>query len=79
MDIHRAPRRNDVRRDGKNIRGFCGVCLKSCSEIPFEASAAPLTLPLSDDPGSVPCAVDSAPTIPATEVPEAPDAWLDDL
>jgi P4 family phage/plasmid primase-like protien len=58
LEFHRAPRRNDVRRDGKNVRGFRGVCLRGAGGVPAAtpgiipgtnlsvASAPPLLIPL---------------------------------
>lgn len=51
LEYHRAPRRNDVRRDGKNVRGFRGVGFLSSSGGVAElatvqpASATPGVLP----------------------------------
>ncbi len=33
MEIHRAPRRNDIKRDGKNQRGFSRLCLATVSRL----------------------------------------------
>lgn len=47
LEYHRAPRRNDLRRNGKSARGFRGVQLK-------QQAAKPSNQPLSDDSDDLP-------------------------
>jgi P4 family phage/plasmid primase-like protien len=48
LEFHRAIRRNDIRQDGKSVRGYRGVKLQTCSGQPSEASATVAELPFSD-------------------------------
>ncbi len=56
LEFYRSPRRNDIRKDGKNVRGFRGVCLRAAcggtQEIPPETDAGkPLSVPPTFLPG----------------------------
>jgi len=48
LEYHRAIKRNDIRLDGKSVRGFRGVRLQTTSERPSEPSVACPELPFSD-------------------------------
>jgi len=58
LEFYRSPRRNDIRRDGKNVRGFRGVCLQSvCGAAPGitgTVSEKPLSIVPTYLPGILP-------------------------
>jgi P4 family phage/plasmid primase-like protien len=61
LEFFRSPRRNDIRRDGKNVRGFRGVKMKAWSGENVDAQDTTDRLGGSDDlPGRVPGERDSA-------------------
>jgi phage/plasmid-associated DNA primase len=54
LEYHRAPRRNDIRRDGKNARGFRGVRLQFPSDGVSEAPVLASGLSVSNAPLCIP-------------------------
>lgn len=54
LEFHRATRRNDIRRDGKNVRGFRGVQLRACRGKGFKTFESPAQLRFSDASDGLP-------------------------
>ncbi len=54
LEYHRAPRRNDIRRDGKNSRGFRGVRLRGPSDGASEGSGLPSGVSVPSAPLCIP-------------------------
>lgn len=48
LEFHRTIRRNDIRQEGKAVRGFRGVRLQTCPPRPSDASESTTEIPLPD-------------------------------